>query len=136
MHTGENEQGLRKVLDMTRLISFVLLLLHFYFYCYAAFRGWRLTSVLSDRLLANLVRTGLFDNFQVSKSLSLLFLAISLAGVKGRKDQRFTYRSALVYLTCGIAFFYVSCLLLRMECPLETRTIFYISGPCWATCLS
>ncbi len=31
MHTGENEQGLRKILDMTRLISIALLIFHFYF---------------------------------------------------------------------------------------------------------
>ena len=30
MTTGENEQGLRKILDMTRVISIVLLGLHFY----------------------------------------------------------------------------------------------------------
>ncbi len=28
MHTGEDERGLRKILDMTRLISVVLLALH------------------------------------------------------------------------------------------------------------
>jgi hypothetical protein len=38
-HTGENEQALRKILDMTRLISIVLLALHFYYYCYAGTAG-------------------------------------------------------------------------------------------------
>lgn len=37
MNTGENEQGLRKIIDMTRMISIVILLLHFYNYCYNAF---------------------------------------------------------------------------------------------------
>jgi len=37
INTGENEQGLQKVLDMTRLISIVMLVLHFYYYCYNAF---------------------------------------------------------------------------------------------------
>ena len=36
MQTGESEQGLRKILDMTRLISIVMLGIHFYYYCYAA----------------------------------------------------------------------------------------------------
>jgi hypothetical protein len=31
MSTGENEQDLRKVMDMTRLLSILILLLHFYF---------------------------------------------------------------------------------------------------------
>ena len=30
MQTGENEQALRKILDMTRLISITFLVLHFY----------------------------------------------------------------------------------------------------------
>ena len=42
MNTGENEQGLQKVLDMTRLISIVMLVLHFYYYCYSAFDEWHL----------------------------------------------------------------------------------------------
>ena len=46
MHTGENEQGLRKILDMTRLISLVLLGLHFYYYCYGAFVQWELQQCL------------------------------------------------------------------------------------------
>jgi hypothetical protein len=48
MHTGENEQGLRKILDMTRLISIVILSIHFYYYCYLAFQVLQLTAPLTD----------------------------------------------------------------------------------------
>ena len=51
MNTGENEQGLRKITDMTRLMSIVVLALHFYFYCYQAFKEWELTAEIADRLL-------------------------------------------------------------------------------------
>jgi hypothetical protein len=34
--TGENEQALRKIIDFTRLASIVVLVLHFYFFCYRA----------------------------------------------------------------------------------------------------
>ena len=44
MNTGENEQGLRKIIDLTRMISICLLLLHFYFYCYESFSHWNLTA--------------------------------------------------------------------------------------------
>ena len=71
MNTGENDQGLRKILDMTRLISIVLLCLHFYYYCYSAFRAWELTTNLSDRLLFNIERTGLFNNFHSSKIIAV-----------------------------------------------------------------
>ena len=63
MQTGENEQGLRKILDMTRLISIVVLSLHFYFYCYRAFEAWGLDTELTERLMGNITRTGLFESF-------------------------------------------------------------------------
>ena len=31
VQTGENEQAMRKILDMTRLISIVILVIHFYY---------------------------------------------------------------------------------------------------------
>jgi hypothetical protein len=39
MNTGENEQGLRKIIDLTRMISTVVLLLHFYFYVTVHFQS-------------------------------------------------------------------------------------------------
>ena len=70
MNTGENEQGLRKILDMTRMMAIAIIILHFYFYCYRAFEGWELTSDISDRLLKNIQGTGLFSNFNKSKIIS------------------------------------------------------------------
>ena len=58
MNTGENEQGLRKIIDMTRMISIIILLLHFYYYCYNAFAEWQLTAAITDRLLQNIFATG------------------------------------------------------------------------------
>ena len=63
MHTGENEQGLRKILDMTRLISIVVLGIHFYYYCYKAFQLWKLTAPLTDQVLGNIHHTGLLITF-------------------------------------------------------------------------
>lgn len=86
--TGENEQALRKILDMTRLISIVILVIHCYYYCYTAFQQWGLSSEFSDRILGNIYRTGIFGNFVKSKLIALGFLAISLLGAKGRKDEK------------------------------------------------
>ena len=70
MQTGENDQAMRKILDMTRLISLAVLLLHFYETCYGAFAQWHWVSALTDRLLANIVRTGLFSNFLKPKLIA------------------------------------------------------------------
>src|SRR4051812_23095260 len=108
MHTGESEQGLRKILDMTRLMSIVLLGLHFYYYCYAAFAQWALTTDLTDRILENTQRTGLFDHFNKSKWISLCLLLISLIGAKGRKNEKINYNSAFSYLAIGGLIYFFS----------------------------
>jgi hypothetical protein len=82
MNTGENEQGLRKIIDLTRMISIVLLLLHFYFYCYTVFLEWHLTAKISDIILKNINQTGIFSSFHKSKLISLGVLLLSLVGAK------------------------------------------------------
>eukprot|EP01035_Chromulina_nebulosa_P050187 gene50187-68190_t len=93
MGTGENEQGLRKITDMTRLISIVVLGIHCYYFCYRAFVGWGFALTLTDRLLANIKNSGLFTSFNLSKVVSLGFLVISLLGAKGRKEEKLQYKS-------------------------------------------
>ena len=88
MQTGESEESLRKILDMTRLISVVLLILHFYYFCYRAFEKWHLTLAFTDRLMANVRSTGLFNSFYSSKLFALVFLFISLLGAKRKNESQ------------------------------------------------
>jgi hypothetical protein len=115
MHTGENEQGLRKILDMTRLISIALLIFHFYYYCYAAFQQWQLTATLTDRLIGNIQDTGLFNNFHTSKAIALGFLLISLLGAKGRKAEEIKYKNAVVHIVSGLLIYFFSYLSLLVD---------------------
>ena len=108
MNTGENEQGLRKILDMTRLMSIVVLGLHFYYYCYKAFDQWELTSDISDRLLKNITNTGLFHHFNNAKWIALGLLIISLFGAKGRKDEKINYKNAFAYIITGLVVYFFS----------------------------
>lgn len=113
--TGENEMGLRKIIDMTRMISIVLLLIHFYYYCYKAFVEWGLTHSISDKLLLNISRTGLFGHPFKSKLLALLLLAVSLVGAKGKKSERVNYRTVFAYLFTGLLLYFLSGLSLHLE---------------------
>jgi hypothetical protein len=108
MSTGENDQAMRKILDMTRLISMALLVLHFYEVCYGAFARWHLVAPISDRVLSNIMRTGLFSSFNKSKLIALGFLVIALIGVKGKKDEKQQYKTAILYLVTGLFFFFIS----------------------------
>ncbi len=125
--TGENEQALRKILDMTRLISIVILVIHFYYYCYAAFQEWELSSTFSDRILGNIYRTGIFSNFVKSKLIALGFLVISLLGAKGRKDEKLNYKTAFAYLITGLLLYFASYLSMMLQLPAQEKTIVYIS---------
>ena len=125
MHTGENEQALRKILDMTRLMGLVILGLHFYYYCYGAFVGWGLQSPFTDRLLTGMERSGLFSDFQKSKWISLSFLLISLLGAKGRKDEKLQPRTAFAYITTGLALYFLSYLCIQLPLPAPDLTMLY-----------
>lgn len=126
MSTGENEQALRKILDMTRLISMVLLILHYYNYCYRAFEAWGYTAHLTDQFMLNIRRTGLFNSFHTSKLLALGFLVISLIGAKGKKEEKLAYRSAFAYIITGLLFFIGSYLFIRTTLSLKELAISYI----------
>jgi len=115
MQTGENEQGLRKILDMTRMISILILGLHFYYYCYGAFKDMGLRADLSNRLLLNIQNTGLFSSFTKSKFLSLAFLIISLLGARGRKNEKLNYRTAVAYLITGLLLYFLSGFILMIH---------------------
>lgn len=127
MQTGENEQALRKILDMTRLISIVFLCLHFYYYTNSAFTEWHLVNEFADTILRTVARTGLFYNFHLSKLLCFGFLLISLLGVKGRKDEKLQYKTAFLWLCSGLLLFFMSYLLLSLKWQSSNIALLYIA---------
>lgn len=126
MHTGENEQALRKILDMTRLMAILLLLLHFYYYGYGAFVQWQLTWEFTDRILDHIHQTKLFSSFYKSKLLALIFLVISLLGAKGRKKEKLRYTTAFAYSSAGIALYFLGYFTLWMKTEMQPACIFYM----------
>ncbi|NLU94899.1 conjugal transfer protein MobC [Chitinophaga sp. Ak27] len=124
-HTGENEQALRKILDMTRLISITLLVLHIYYFFYGAFLEWHLITAFTDRLLVHISRTGLFSFFHKSKLFALCFLAISVLGTRGRKSPKLTLRKAWKYILSGLILYFCSYFLLLQPWKIVTITLFY-----------
>ncbi|SMD44847.1 Type IV secretory pathway, VirD4 components [Aquiflexum balticum DSM 16537] len=126
MHTGENEQALRKILDMTRMMGIAVLALHFYYYCYGTFALWGLVSPFSDNLLGNVVGTGLYRNFNFSKLIALGMLLISLLGAKGRKDEKSTYKHAIFLIIPGLLIYFLSHFFFDLSLDEESLGILYI----------
>lgn len=125
--TNENEIGLKKIMDMTRLISVAILLLHYYDSCYVFFheKGW--THAIGNKILSNIHRTGLFSSFHKAKFIALGFLALSLLGAKAKKGEQFNYRLALSYVLLGVVLYFISGLLFLLQTTSNIITISYIS---------
>lgn len=115
MQTGENEQALRKIIDFTRLLSLVVLFIHFYLCCYAAFEQLHLTPAFVNHLLRPLARMVIFKSALFAKGTALILLLVSLAGTRGRKDGKVKLRTALTYSGTGIAFYTLSSLILQLS---------------------
>ncbi len=127
-HTGENEQGLRKIVDLTRFASIFILLLHFYYYCYVAFEQWEITSTITDRLMKNISNTGLFHNHLISKFMALGLLVISLFGAQGKKDEKINWKSISAYLLIGLLLYFSSQLFFKLQYDVQTVAIVYITA--------
>jgi hypothetical protein len=124
--TGENEQGLRKIVDLTRFASIFILLLHFYYYCYTAFKQWEFRSTITDRLMANIMHTGLFSSLYISKFIAIGLLVISLLGAQGKKDEKISWKAVAAYLLIGFMLFFSSGMLFSLNHSLQNIAIVYM----------
>lgn len=128
MNTGENEQALRKILDMTRLISLLVLFLHFYYECYAFFRYLGLTTGFTDKIVSNIIATGLYTAFYKPKLIALGFLIISLLGARGRKDETLTTGHAVRSIGTGLALYIGSAVIMYGGLTMLATTSLYMAG--------
>lgn len=108
MNTGENEQALRKIIDFIRLLSIVVLLLHFYIVGYNFFKQLGYVHEIMDRILQSILKTGLLAGTLKAKSVAFGLLAISLIGAKGKKDEKLSLMRSVLYLVAGAIFFFSS----------------------------
>jgi len=127
MDTGEDSRGLRKIIDLTRLISGTILILHFYIACYVLFAHWGLTAKLTTRLVTNIARTGLFHSTIRPKLAALLFLIISLVAAKGKKDEQIKRKTLLIYIVTGIGLYFGSILCFHLPASLDTVGVCYMA---------
>ncbi len=104
-HTGENEQALQKIIDFIRLLSIVILLFHFYFFCHKAFENWGFAFGIVDQISKSVSSTGIFSSIYLSKLITLGLLGISLIGARGKKDEKISLLLASGFVAAGLALF-------------------------------
>ena len=126
MNTGEDTQGLRKILDLSRLISVVLLTLHFYINLYQVFAsvGWE--SPVTSKITVHLSNLDLFNGWWFAKIVSLVFLSISLLGVKGRKDEKIGVGKVLMFLFIGLVLYFGAAVVLFLPLAIVSIGITYM----------
>ena len=126
MNTGEDIQGLRKILDLSRVISVTLLVLHFYIRLYQLFArlGWE--SVLSSKIVNHFSSLPLFSGWWLAKIVAVLFLHVSLLGVKGRKDEKIAWKKVLILLGLGFGIYFGSLAALLLSCSIFIKGTIYI----------
>lgn len=124
MQTGENTQALRKIIDFSRLISIVILLIHLYATNIELFRQLNWSSRITDQLVYNVLLTDLFRTPIKVKLFSLLFLLISLVGAKGKKDEKFTYGSGLGWTGMGLVLYFIHEMLIVFNAASKPTLIF------------
>lgn len=125
--TGENEVELRKMLDFTRLAAIIVLLLHFYYCCYGAFKTWNLTATISDRVLANIAHTRLLKSLYLPKMIALGLLVISLLGAKGRKDEKLGWKTIAAWLVVGLVFYFLGSQVFNLNYTVQGIAVTYIA---------
>ncbi len=104
---GEGETGLDKIAGFFRNVSIIVMVLHFYYYCYDAFFIWNLHWNITDRVLLNLSRMSLFKGYN-SKFIVLGLLMLSLIGSKGRKDEKIKWQTLVLHIAFGLALYLFS----------------------------
>ena len=114
---GEDDlRGLAKIMAFMRAVSIILMMMHFYWFCYGFFveHGWNLEII--NKILLNFNNTGgLFYNTLYSKLFAIVLLGLSCLGTKGVKNEKITWRKIAVVLALGIAFFFFSIPILKLS---------------------
>lgn len=124
--TGENEQGLRAMLDFTRLISIAILIIHFYGMCHDAFSHWGWTAPVIDNIAHNFWKLPIFKSAIFAKVSALLMLIIYLLGIQGKKDEKIRLKMAFAYCTTGLLLYFLSNILLYINANLLQISLYYM----------
>jgi len=126
MNTGEDVQGLRKIIDFTRLLSLCILSIHFYLACYQVFEDLGWTSVITTKIMGNIGTTKLFANLFYPKLAALLLLFVSLIGAKGKKEEHINVKLMMTLLMSGMIVYFTAVFCIYLPFQKILRAVGYI----------
>ncbi|MCS7472506.1 conjugal transfer protein MobC [Myroides odoratimimus] len=127
---GEDDlRGLAKIMAFMRAVSILLVLMHFYWFCYGFFaeRGWTLEII--GKILTNFNRTaGFFEHTLYTKIFALVLLALSCLGTKGVKNEKITWGKIYTALAIGFVLFFLNTPLLKLSAGIATTLYILTTG--------
>ncbi len=127
---GEDDlRGLAKIMAFMRAVSIIIVLMHFYWFCYGFFaqRGWTLEII--GKILTNFNQTaGLFSHTLYTKIFALVLLALSCLGTKGVKNEKITWTKIHVALAIGLVLFFLNFPLLKLSAGIATSLYILTTG--------
>lgn len=91
-----------------------------------AFQKWGWTAEITNSIIRNIAKTGLFNNFLSPKVASLICLIISLFGSKGKKDDKIQVSTIVSYLITGGLLYFISFLCFLLQIKVELVAMAYI----------
>ncbi|WP_425515018.1 conjugal transfer protein MobC [Arthrospiribacter ruber] len=106
MATADNQDALRKILELTRKSSLILLVLHLYVTCRGFFACLQLEHPIFDALLQKAALTGIFIPPFDAKFFSFVLLLISILGVQGKKSNKLKAWVPLLLLMIGVMLYW------------------------------
>ncbi|MBS1605459.1 MAG: YWFCY domain-containing protein, partial [Bacteroidetes bacterium] len=104
---NNDKNSTRSISELCLTASVILLPLHIYFYYFPVFtrQGW--TTPVTNRLLEQIVKTGLFDNAYYSKGLALFFLLLSVLASPVRRTPSISRKRNAWLLLAGLGIYLI-----------------------------
>ncbi|HEX3025326.1 MAG TPA: YWFCY domain-containing protein, partial [Chitinophagaceae bacterium] len=108
------------------MLSIVLLLLHFYIFCYGFFFQYGYRTEMTDKILLHLQAAKFISHHYLSKSLIIVLLIISLFGARGKKDEKMHPKQSIVFIAAGLLLYFLSSLILSLNAAINTIGFIYM----------
>lgn len=119
-------RGLAKIMEFTRAVSIVFVIIHVYRFCCRTFVNAGINIGVVDKILLNFQRTaGLFSNLLVIKVFVVIFPALSRLGTRGMKNQKVTWWKIYTAFLSGLVLFFMSWWMFDLPLSPTVGTIIY-----------
>ncbi|MDR0415539.1 MAG: YWFCY domain-containing protein [Prevotellaceae bacterium] len=123
-----DEKGLTGILHTIRAGSVIILLVHFYWFCFSFFAAagiWH--PQVNAALLKFQQSNGMFSHPIITQVMCVLLLAVSCFGAKGKKDEKFSWSMVNGRLVAGCILFFMTWWIRNLSfLPMPVRGAAYI----------